>query len=87
MLLIFRKNPLTISCFPFAHRRTIHSQIIKELSHNIPETLSKSSSHQEIFNTAKAEYKDALRKSVYDADLKYTNNNSEKPKTRKRNMI
>ena len=35
----------------------------------------------------KVEYKDALKKSGYNVDLKYTNNKSEKPKTRKRRMI
>ena len=31
------------------------------------------------------EYEDALKKSGYNVDLKYTNNKSEKPKTRKQN--
>ena len=43
---------------------------------------SKNSSNQEIFNTAKVECEDALKKSGYNIDLKYTNNKSEKPKTR-----
>ena len=31
-----------------------------------------------IFNTAKVEYEDALKKPGYNVDLKYTNNKSEK---------
>ena len=62
-------------------------QIIKQLPNSISERLSKNSSNQEVFNTAKVEYEDALKKSGYNVDLKYTNNKSEKPKTRKRNII
>ena len=49
-------------------------QVIKQLSNSISEGLLKSSSNQEIFNTAKVEYKDVLKNSGYDVDLKYTNN-------------
>ena len=38
-------------------------QIIKQLPNSISERLSKSSSNQEILNTAKVEYEDALKKS------------------------
>ena len=62
-------------------------QIIKQLPNSISERLSKNSSNQEVFNTAKVEYEDALKKSGYNVDLKYTDNKSEKPKTRKRNII
>ena len=55
--------------------------IIKQLSNCISERLSKNSSNQEIFNTAKVEYEDALKKSGYSVDLKYTNSKSEKRKT------
>ena len=37
--------------------------------------------------TEKVEFEDALKKSGYNVDLKYTDNKSEKPKTRKRNII
>ena len=47
------------------------------------EIYSKKSSNQEIFKTAKVEYEDVLKKSGNDANLKYTNNKSEKPKTQK----
>ena len=62
-------------------------QIIKQLPNSISEKLSKNSSNQEVFNKAKVEYEDALKKSGYNVDLKYTNNKSEKPKTRKWNII
>ena len=62
-------------------------RIIKQLSNSISERLSKSSSNQEILNTAKVEYEDARKKSGYNVDLKYTNNKSEKQKTQKRNII
>ena len=35
----------------------------------------------------KFEYDDALKKSGYNADLKYTKNKFEKPKTQKRNIM
>ena len=60
-------------------------QIIRQLPNSISERLSRNSSFQEIFNTAKVEYDDALKKSS--VDLKYTNNKSEKPKTWKRTVI
>ena len=47
----------------------------------------KNPSNQEIFDTAKVEYEDALKKSGYNVDLKYTNNKSRNPKTRKENII
>ena len=56
-------------------------QIIKQLPNSISERLPKNSSNQEVFNKAKVEYEDALKKSGYNRDLKYTNNKSEKPKT------
>ena len=48
---------------------------------------SENFSNQEIFNIAKVEYEDALRKLGYNVDLKCINSKSEMPKTRKRNMI
>ena len=65
----------------YIHSSPNHStQIIKQLPNSISEKLSKNSSNQEILNTAKVEYKDVLKKSAYNFDLKYTNNKSEKPK-------
>ena len=72
----------------YIHSSSNHPpQIIKQLPNSISERLSKNSSNQEVFNTAKVEYEDALKKSGYNVDLKYTDNKSEKPKTRKRNII
>ena len=68
----------------YIHSSSNHPpQIIKQLPNSISERLSKNSSNQEVFNTAKVEYEDALKKSGYNVDLKYTDNKSEKPKTRK----
>ena len=52
-----------------------------QLPNSISERLSKNSSNQEIFNTEKVEYKDVLKKSGFNIDLKYANNKSEKTKT------
>ena len=45
--------------------------------------MSKNSSNNEIFNKVKVEYQDALKKSGYNVDLKYTKNKSEKLKALK----
>ena len=72
----------------YIHSSSNHPpQIIKQLPNSISERLSKNSSNQEVFNTAKVEYEDALKKSGYNIDLKYTDNKSEKPKMRKRSII
>ena len=63
------------------------SKLQTELPNSISEKLSKNSSNQEIFNTAKVEYEDALKTSGYNIDLKFTNNKLEKRKTRKQNII
>ena len=60
---------------------------MKHLPNSISKRLSKGFSKQEIFNIAKTEYEDALKKSGFDVDLKYINSKSEKPKRRKRNKI
>ena len=44
-------------------------------------------SNEEIFNTAKWEYEDALKKSGFKVDFKYTKNQRQKPKNRSRNII
>ena len=64
-------------------------QIIKQLSNSISESLSKIFSNQEIFNTIKVEYKDALKKLGYNIDLKHINNKSETNKNgkAKHNMV
>ena len=63
------------------------SRIIKQLPNSIFERLSKNFSNQEIFNTAKVEYEDELKKLGYNVDLKYIKNKSEKTKTPNRNLI
>ena len=64
-------------------------QIIKQLSNSISESLSKIFSNQEIFNTIKVEYKDALKKLGYNIDLKHINNKLETNKNgkAKHNMV
>ena len=47
-------------------------QIIKQLPNSISERLSKNSSNEKIFKTAKVECKDALKKSGYNVGLRYT---------------
>ena len=72
----------------YIHSSSNHPpQIIKQLPNSISERLSKNSSNQEVFNTAKVEDEDALKKLSYNVDLKYTGNKSEKPKTWKRNNM
>ena len=86
MALIVHRRNLTISCFTFTHRRTIHRNSSNR--YQIPSVKdSKNYSNQEIFKTAKVEYEDALKKSGYNVDLKYTNNKLEKPKALKRNIM
>ena len=63
----------------YIHSSSNHPpQIIRQLPNSISERLLKNSSNHEIFNKAKVEYKDALIKSGYNVDMKYTNNKSEK---------
>ena len=72
----------------YIHSSSNHPpQVIKQLPNSISERLLKNSPNQEILNTAKVEYEDSLNKSGYNIDLKYTKNKSEKPKTRKQNII
>ena len=59
---------------------------IKQISNFIQERLSKNLSNEEIFNTAKWEYEDALKKSGFKVDFKYTKN-QQKPKNRSQNII
>ena len=49
---------------------TFTNYIIKQFTNSISERLSKKFCNQEIFNTAKVEYKDGLNKSGYNAELK-----------------
>ena len=66
----------------YIHSSSNHPlQIIKQLPNSISERLSKNSSNQEIFNTVKVEYEDAVKNLSYNVNLKYTNKKSEKQKT------
>ena len=47
----------------------------------------KNSSNEEIFNTVKCEYEDALKKSRFKVGFRYTKNQRQKPKNRSRNII
>ena len=60
--------------------------LIKKKSNSIHEKLSKNSSNEEIFNKAKCEYEDALKKSGFRVDFKYTKNQRQKTKKRSRNI-
>ena len=50
------------------------SNVIKQIPNSIQERLSKNSSNEEIFNTTKCEYEDALKKSGFKFDFKYIEN-------------
>ena len=62
-------------------------QIIKQLSNSISESLSKIFSNQEIFNTIKVEYKDALKKLVIILIWNTSTTNQKKTKMGKLNII
>ena len=56
--------------------------VIKQILNSIQKRLSKISSIEEIFNTAKCEYEDALKKTGFKVDFEYTKNQGQKPKNR-----
>ena len=56
------------------------SKIIKQLPNTINQRLSDNSSDEAAFNSTKVEYKDALKKSGYKVNLKYTDKTTAKPK-------
>ena len=86
MVLIVRTKNLRINWFTSTHCRTIHRK--SSNSYQIPSRKDyRPLTNQEIFNLAIVEYEDALKKSRYDVDLKYTNNKSEIPKAQKRNNM
>ena len=87
MVLIVHTKNLTISCFNIHSSSNNPPQIIKQLPNSISERLLRNSSNYKIFDKAKVEYEDALRKPGYNVDLNYTNNKSENPKTRKGDII
>ena len=87
MTLIVHARNLTNKLLYIHSSQNHPSQIIKQLPNSISKRLPKNSSNQEIFNIEKVEYEDALKKSGHNVHLEYTSNNSEKSKTRKRNII
>ena len=56
--------------------------VVEEIPNSIQESLSKNSPNKDIFNTAKCEYEDALKKSGSNVDFKYTKNQRQKTKRR-----
>ena len=59
----------------YIHSLSNHpSNVIKQIPNSIQERLSKNSSNEEIFNTTKCEYEDALKKSGFKFDFKYIEN-------------
>ena len=88
MALITYTRNLTRSCFTSTHRRTIHRK--SSNSYQIPslEDCRKIHPTETFLKQQKLNMKiDSLNKSGYNIDLKYTKNKSEKPKTRKQNII
>ena len=79
--LLFLNNVHTSSNYP--------PQIVKQLPVAIADRLSKNSSNQTIFENAKTEYEDALKKSVYkNVNLKFSKpKTSKKKRNRTRNII
>ena len=65
-----------------------HPQIIKQLPNTINGRLSHNSSDEAVFNSRKVEYEDALKKSSYKVNLKFTTKATVTPtKIRQRNII
>ena len=74
--------------FLYIHSLSNHpTNVIKQIPNSIQERLLRTSFNKEIFNTTKCEYKDALRKSGFRVDFKYTKNERQKPKNRSRKII
>ena len=73
----------------YIHTSSKHPpQIIKQVSNPINEYLNHNSSDEAIFNYTKVEYENALNKSGYKVNPKYTAKTTDKPKkNRQRNII
>ena len=64
------------------------SEILKQIPNAINGKLSHSSSDQAVFNSSKVEHEDALKKSGYKVNLKFTTKTITKPKkNRQRHII
>ena len=72
----------------YVHSLSNHpGNVIKEITNSTKERLSKNLSNEELLNTAKSEYEDALKKYGFKVDFKHTKNQRQKPKTRSRNTV
>jgi hypothetical protein len=72
----------------FIDSRSNHPPAItKQLPTSVNMRISQLSSNQEAFSKTAPLYEAALRRSNYQADLKYSPNNSNKTRTRSRNII
>ena len=84
-----RKSPTRsrMTSFSYIHTSSNHPpQIIKQLPKSINERLLKNSSKEEIFNSSKGEYEEALQKSGYNnVNLNYSQQ-PQNPKRRNRNI-
>ena len=69
----------------YVHKKSNHPpSVIKNLSKNINNRLSKISASEEIFDAAIPQYQEALEKSEYEHVLKFQQTNQEQPKKGKR---
>ena len=72
----------------YVHSLSNHpGNVIKEITNSTKERLSKNLSNEELLNTAKSEYEDALKKNGFKVDFKHTKNQRQKPKNRSRNTV
>ena len=76
----------------YVHTSSNHPpQVLKQLTDSICDILSRNSTNEEIFNSVKNEYEEALNKCGYDTKLKYVQSqskiNSKNAKQRKRKII
>ena len=72
----------------YIHTSSNHPpQILKQLANAINERLSHNSSDEAVFNSTKIEYEDALKKSGYKVNLKYTAKTTAKPKKNRQTNI
>ena len=79
MELIVLTKSQTIGFFTFIVYLSNHPpNVLKQIPNSIQERLSKNLSNEEIFKTAQCEFEDALKKSGFKVDFKYTKNQRQK---------
>ena len=72
----------------YVHSLSNHpGNVIKEITNSTKERLSKNLSNEELLNTAKSEYEDALKKNGFKVDFKCTSYQRHKTKNGTRNII